>query len=542
MIKQPTFISRSSMNDLLAYAVLAIAMLLTYYGCLGHDLVFWDDPIYVVYNEAAKGFSLAHLQLAFTQSYSNNYAPLQIVSYMLDYQIWGMTPRGFILTNLLLHFANGVLIYRLYNRLFSSKVGALIAATLFLIHPVQVESVAWVSQRKNVLAMFFFLLSFGQYIRASAATRQKLHYWLSVLFYMLALLTKVAAIVLPLMLFLYDLCYDQRDHLRNRLKGYLPYLILSLILATVAILTQRLSQEGIPVVYYGGTFYQTALTMLVTFPDYLFNIGCPLFLSAIYSPPVKEFIDAKVIVCALLMALFILEGVVLFRQRRELFFWYALFFVSFIPVLQIVPLPTIIQDRYCYFPFVGLCGFGGLIIANSLKQATGKGMKFAIIALCCAPLPLLMVVAKKQAEIWQDPLTLFRETARKGIGSRYGINTDFVNYQMAEISAAMAQGYLGKVDDRVILNYYFEGLAYEPTHYQSLLSLANLLLERGNHQLAQKYFRQLTKHYPKSFEGFYGLGQTYQQAGNTAQAEEAFRHALTLNPAYEPAAKALQGR
>jgi hypothetical protein len=524
--------------DLLAYAVLCSAVVLTYFNCLGHDFVFWDDPIYIVYNEATKGFSIDHLRLAFTKSYSNNYAPIQIISYMLDYQIWGFNPSGFILTNLLLHFFNGVLVYHLYKRLFLSNFGALLAATIFLVHPVQVESVAWASQRKNVLSMFFFLVSFGFYIR-SVSEDERRYYWVSVIVYSLALLTKVAAIVLPLIIILYDFCYSQSDHFRTRLKKYTPYLITSLILAFIAINTQKYYDDGGQVAYYGGTVYKTVLTVLVTFPQYLFNFFCPMFLSTIYSPPIKQAIDIEVVICMLLIILFVIEGVILFHRRRQLFFWYVFFFVPFLPVLQIVPLPTIMQDRYLYFPLIGLCGCIAWAVGKMVNKAELSFTKYLIMALCFVPVPFLMYTANKHTSIWEDPLSLVRETAKLGIGSRYGIYNDFVNTQVADTCTMMAKGYKGKVSDSVILHYYLEALSYVPLHYDALQNAGFLLLERGNYPAAYKYFYRLTENYDRSFAGFYGLGQTYQRIGNNAKASEAYRRALALNPTYAPAIKAM---
>lgn len=524
-------------TNLLAYALLCAATALTYFNCLSHDFVFWDDPIYVVYNEAAKGFSLEHLQLAFTKSYSNNYAPLQIISYMFDYQLWGLNPKGFIVTNLLLHFLNGTLIYHLFKRLFSSHFGAFLAATIFLIHPVQVESVAWISQRKNVLSMFFFLISFGLYIRSSSEDKKHYFYWLSVIMYSLALLTKVAAIVLPLLIFIYDLCYSQFDHIRTRFKRYAPYLVTSFILAIIAINTQKYTQEGGQVAYYGGTVYKTALTVLITFPKYLFNIISPMFLSTIYSPPIKQAIDREVIICILLLILFLIEGVILFRQRRTLFIWYVFFFVAFLPVLQIVPLPTIMQDRYLYFPLVGLCGSIAWAVGKILNTIERQFTRYLIIALCFVPVPFLMATANHLTEIWHDPLSLVRETAKLGIGSRYGIYNDFVNTQVADTCIIMAKGYKDKVSDSVILQYYLEALSYVPLNYEALQNAGFLLLKHGNYPAAFKYFCRLTENYDRSFVGFYGL--TYQHVGNNAKASEAYRRTLTLNPTYSPAIKAL---
>src|SRR6266702_2626618 len=143
---------------------LLAATFAVYWQTLGHEfLLTWDDQKYVTANEAVRGFTLAHLQTAFTTFYIGNYAPLQIISYMADYTLWGLRATGFIFTNILLHALNGLLYYFLVFRLGGRRLWAFLASFIFLLHPVQVESVAWIAQRKNVLAMLFFLISFLLY-------------------------------------------------------------------------------------------------------------------------------------------------------------------------------------------------------------------------------------------------------------------------------------------------------------------------------------------------------------------------------------------
>jgi len=123
----------------------------------------WDDWRYVTTNETVNGFTIFHLKQAFSDYYLGNYAPLHILSYMIDHVLWGLHPGGYHLENVLFHLANGLLFYTLLRRLALSEWQACAAAWIFLLHPVQVESVAWVSQRKSLLAMFFFLIALLSY-------------------------------------------------------------------------------------------------------------------------------------------------------------------------------------------------------------------------------------------------------------------------------------------------------------------------------------------------------------------------------------------
>jgi 4-amino-4-deoxy-L-arabinose transferase-like glycosyltransferase len=169
---------------LLPVIVLSCLTFVVYANTLGHDfLLNWDDRLYVVDNETIQGITGEHLKDAFTRFYIGNYAPLHIISYMIDYTLWGMRPSGYILSNVLIHAVNGILFYLLLFRMNRRRALGFIAAFIFLLHPVQVESVSWISQRKNLLAMFFFLLSFHLYISYRTAEKPQ-----STLFYTSSLL------------------------------------------------------------------------------------------------------------------------------------------------------------------------------------------------------------------------------------------------------------------------------------------------------------------------------------------------------------------
>ena len=145
--------------------ILLAVTLAVYLRTLGHDFqLFWDDEKYVTANDTIKGFTLENLKGAFTTFTTGNYAPVQTISYMFDYQLWGMKAAGFFLTNIVLHVCNGILFYALLIRVGLGRLGAFFAAFVFLLHPVQVETVAWISERKNLLAMFFYLAAFVCYL------------------------------------------------------------------------------------------------------------------------------------------------------------------------------------------------------------------------------------------------------------------------------------------------------------------------------------------------------------------------------------------
>lgn len=527
-------------NHITVYLVLFCAMVFTYYNCLGHDFVYWDDVGYVINNEAIKGITFEHVKTAFSKSFIGNYAPIHILSYMIDYEVWGMKAAGFIFTNLVLHFFNGILLYHICLKLGLQRLGAVLAAFIFLMHPVQVESVVWISQRKNVLSMFLFLISLHSYISFRTAKDKAVWFYaISIIAYSLALLTKIAAVVLPIALLLYDHFNIDDRPLRKRIREYVPFIVVSVVLSGVAIMTQRLSQEGGPVAYYAGSGYKTFLTMITVFPQYLLNIFWPQFLSIIYGPPVKESIDSVVVISTVLIVLLIIEGSILYKRKSPLIFWYVFFFMAFIPVLQIIPLPTIMQDRYCYFPLLGLCGFVGLLADKYLFLKSHTAAKYLLIPFVILPMALLPCLARKQAKIWKDPVTLFSETAKTGVGGRYGYYSNFVEYNLVTTCYKMAEVLLAAGKPHEALVYYRKAIEVDPLHFESLLRMAFILLNEGKYKAAYQYNVRLTENYPNRFEVFYSIGQYYWVTGNPMKAEEAYQRALALKPVFLPALKDL---
>lgn len=337
--------------DLAPVLLLLIAAFTLYGKALGHDfLVNWDDPAYVSANPNIMGFTSEHLRNAVTNVYVGNYAPLPIISYMLDYTLWGFNATGFKLSNITLHALNTLLYYALLVRITGRRLLAMAAAALFLCHPVQVESVVWISQRKNLLAMFFFLISFQAYL----FWKERRHfgcYSLSLAAFSLALLSKSVTVILPLILICYDLCFREREVLWRLVRDKLPYLALAALCAVAAFYTQ--GYDGGKTGYLGGTPLLTMLNMLPVFSRYLILLLVPAQLSIIYNSPIITTLDTETALSVLLIVILIASWVYLYRRNRGLFFWSSLIVIGILPVSNIIPIETLMNDRYLYFPMIG---------------------------------------------------------------------------------------------------------------------------------------------------------------------------------------------
>lgn len=507
---------RISLAPALPYLVMVLAVALVFGRALGNQfLLNWDDYQYVVDNPAIRGFSWHTLYLAFTTNYGGNFAPVQIISYMVDYLFWGVQPSGYILTNLLLHTANGLLCYRLLLRLGSRCRPALFGAMLFLCHPVQVESVVWVSQRKNLLAMGFFLVALLAYVqyREGDGLHGRRFYWLSVAAFILALMTKSVAVVLPLVLLCHDTCRPQAERRQRGLVALLPYVAGAALVGLLTIFSQSHAMGGGRVPYHGGSPFATMLTMLPVLVRYFGLLFWPLRLSAVYNPPVKTAVDGEVLAAALFLGLLVALGAWLYRHRRQEFFWFAVIFIGLLPVMQIVPIITLMNDRYLYFPMVGVAGLaaaGLTTLGETGWRRTGNAGGMLLLV-------FLALLSWSRVGVWHDALTLW---------------SDAVAWDPANPTALVG---LGEVYLRHGATDRAEGIFREanracPTCRSPVVRLAAAALEKGDLAAAFGYINQLLRDAPREPDGHHLLGNYHYLQGDLAGAETAYKRALELKP------------
>jgi tetratricopeptide (TPR) repeat protein len=490
-----------------------------YVKVLGHDfLLNWDDPNYVTNNEAIRGFSVEHLKMAMTRLFYGNYAPLHILSYMSDYAVWGgLRPAGFFFTNILLHALNGLFLYALLAKVTGRKLWGFAAAFIFVCHPVQVESVAWISERKNLLAMFFFLPSLYLYIlyRERGWETGKTAYALSLLAFLLSLMAKSAAVILPPVLLLYDICYGERKKPAELLPDKIPYLFAAGIFSVLAFLSHGadLPDGGGRTTYHGGSPLATLFTMLPVFARYLALLFWPAHLSAAYDPPIKTGIDLSVALAALLLSLLAVFGVYLYRRRRDLLFWYSLFFIGLLPVSQIVPIITLMNDRYLYFPLLGAAAcFGALFpwldSRGGWRRVAGMGV--AILSLLTLPF-----VSFARTDAWRDSMTLWNDAVAKSPGATMawiGLGDALIDQEKYdEALTAMSRAY-----------------ALEPHKFATRKTLGFLYSRVGRPDEGRTLLLELVREFPAAEEAYLKLGDNYFSAGDLSGAEQAYRQALTV--------------
>lgn len=387
----------------------------TYFEITTHSLLInWDDLPYITNNSAIREISVQNLKAVFSQSFAGNYAPVQFVSYMIDYAIWENNPFGYFFANIFYHYISGVLLYFLLLRAGCWKWGALFGTAIFLVHPVQVESVAWASQRKNLLAMIFFLSSFHGYISyRERVGNDRLYFYVWSLFaFCLSLLSKPITVIFPLMLMMYDhLILSLRGSIYTH-KDKIPYFIAA---AIIAVFTTYNADSSGRVEYPANAMIVLPLSMLPVLLRYFQLLMCPIpsLQSFMYFPSLRNEIDPIVILSLIVAVALLLLGHYLYKKNQPCMFWYSLFFLGLIPVSQIVPLVTMMNDRYMYFPMLGVAG----IVAHLTGSIREKpGMEFwwkFILTILVSIVICLSALSYARGKVWRNSISLFSDAVAK---------------------------------------------------------------------------------------------------------------------------------
>lgn len=507
-------------KDLVYSGLILLVALVVYSGGWNNGfLVNWDDASFVTENPDIQSFTLANLYKIFTTYCLGTYAPIQLLSYMLDYSLWGPRPTVFLLVNVVFHGLSACLFYRILCRMHFTSGWALFAALLFTVHPVQVEGVAWISQRRNVLAMTFFLAAFWQYLNFTETNARRWRpYALSLGFFLLALLTKSVTVILPAILLSYDfLLREQRKRLSTIAAEKLPFALLALAGAVLAVISQAAEYgggraEGV----LGGSGLSAALTMLTVYKGYLFNLFWPLHLSAEYRVVIKHVLDGEVFLSAALLVISLVSVLLVGQdRRRSASFWLAVFFIGFLPVSQIVPFIHPMNDRYLYFPMLGFAAVLALLLQSCVVRirVSERTLRFAGVA----ALLLLAVLSWQRTGVWGSSLSLWQDAVAK-------------QPEALSAWANLGNTYEKAGDFRQALVSYQRALALNDKAYEIHYVVGALFLELGELDAAAQHLGRVLELSPGYDKALYSLGYVYLLNGQYAAAVSTLESGLQRAP------------
>ncbi len=336
-----------------ALAVVIITTFIIYFRAIKFNILYsWDDSLYIRENSHIKDLKWENIKLFFTNFYVAHYQPITILSYAIENKLGGGKAFLFHFDNILLHLFNTCLVYVLIRRISpKSAAVALITAAFFAVHPLHVESVVWIAERKDVLYSFFFLLALIMY-SSYLKTEKIKHLIFAGIFYVLSCLSKSAAVILPLVMLLMDYYAGRKISVKMFLEK-VPFFLISLVFGIVAMLATKKALIPAP----DMSIVEHLSIVSFSFFSYLFKAFIPVCLSPIY--PYPEDIGSGLPIMYYLSFLFVLAILVFVwysrKWGRDIIFGFVFFIITIMLVLQFIPTGlAIMADRYSYIPYIGI--------------------------------------------------------------------------------------------------------------------------------------------------------------------------------------------
>lgn len=530
-------------SNKLVYLLLGLALLLSliaYIPAFSAGFVNWDDQDYVMNNQIIRSFS--DFGKFFTTTVQGNYHPLTMLSLALNYAISGDNANSYHALNILFHLLNVLLVYFFILKLFPGNLFiAFTTAILFGVHPMHVESVAWVSERKDVLYSFFFLLGLIQYLRYLESPSKK-QFIYTLLWFILSIASKPAAIVFPLVLFLLDFFKGRKFSWPSVLEKT-PFFLLAIVLIFITTYYQK-AIGATPLV----TIYAFEKRMFFPFYGYMmyfFKMLWPMNLCTFYPfPPINEELSKAY----LLSPLFFLSSVYLCFKTRNRYpvitFGIAFYFINLLLILQFFMFGSaIIADRYTYIPFIGLF----VILAWYLDEYLKLSKKTAYSIIIGISL-LLTFLSYKQSETWTSTASLWDNAIEKHPSAKAYANRAYLyqqdgkfdkaielynksrllNIDNREVYFNLAVIYFHQNKDSLSLINYNQALQLKPDYVDALNGRGSLYARQGKSELALADFEKLRQIDPNYDAAYKNKAASYFKEGNYEMAIESYKEYLNI--------------
>ena len=478
-----------------------------------HPFISFDDPGYVTENPRVRGgLTGENVGWAFSSTAMSNWHPLTWLSHMTDVQLFGLDPRGHHLTNVFFHVASTLLLFFLLSGITGSPWQSLFVAALFALHPLHVESVAWVAERKDVLSgcfWFLTLLLYARYVKGPGTLR----YLFVLLSFAAGLMAKPMLVTLPVVLLLLDYWPLRRPLRWSLVKEKIPLFALSVLSSAVTWYAQE--QGGaiktLEVIPLGSRIGNA----MIAYGKYIGLAVFPRDLAMLY--PFPGSISPWEVLGAFLLLVLVCALVVVYRQRCPYlvtgWFW---FLFTLVPVIGIVQVGgQAMADRYTYLPLTGLfiaCAWG----VNDLL----RGWRYRTAVL--ATLAGLIVAASaavtwRQVGYWKDNLTLYRHTLEVTTGN-YVIRNNY--------GVALAQE--GRLDEAI--TQYREALTIWSRAANAYINLGDAMAQQGNYPEAIRYYQQALRIEPDYALALENMGRSLTAMGRDDEAVAIFEQSITMEP------------
>ena len=498
--------------------LLAFITLLVFIPATSNQFINFDDPDYVIENHVVQnGLTWAGVKWAFTGVHASNWHPLTWLSHMVDCDLFRLNPGGPHLVNILFHSVNAALLFALLFRLTKNLWPSVFITALFAWHPLHVESVAWIAERKDVLSTFFTLLTLQSYVRYVQENHRR-NFWFAVCFFMLALLSKPMPVTLPLVMLLLDYwplkrteidrlplvdsVPDQSATINDRLSMVFekwPFILLSAASCVITFLSQR--DTAVSSLAHVPLSFRLE-NMLVAYAGYLWKMVCPLDLAILYPlhAPIAWHLVAESVI--------ILTGIslIVWRERKFspwLIIGWLWFLVTLLPVIGLVQVGgQSMADRYTYFPLIGIFLALTFSIQALVRRFGFLGKWLALVAVLI--LGVCVALTENQLRYWRNSETLFTHAVIVADSAAARISLGTALRDQGRISEALTQ--------------YIRALKLDPDSTLIWSDIGWIFDEEGHFGLAAGYYQEAVKRNPTAADVYDNYGLVLVKLGRLDEA------------------------
>ena len=476
----------------LIYLALVLITLIAFEPLRQNGFVDYDDGKYVTANSQVQaGLNAKTIVWAFTTGHTGNWHPITWLSLMLDCELFGLDPKGHHLVNLLFHVANTLLLFWVLKGMTGAVWRSAFVAAAFALHPLHVESVAWASERKDVLSALFWMLTIAAYIRY---VRQKNTFWylLALFAFAAGLMAKPMLVTLPFVLLLLDywplnrIILNSKPYplsaIRYTLYEKLPFFILSAVMSVVVFLVQQSAKSVVAI--QSITLTSRAVNALAAYLMYMEKMIWPAHLAVLYPHPVNRLMVTEAAVGLFLLVVITSRIIDSAPNRKYLPVGWLWFLGTLVPVIGLVQVgQQAMADRYTYIPSIGLF----IIIAWGAADLTAKwpSQKIALAASAAVVLMAMLLSTRMQVRYWKNSFTLFE----------HAIAVTKDNYIM---QSNLGSAFRLKGDFDKAIDHYSQALKIQPDLSETHYNLALALQAKGRLDDALAHFRESLRINPDS--------------------------------------------
>lgn len=520
----------------------------SFYAVFNHEfLINWDDGAQVVNNADIKKISFSGIQKIFSTYYVGMYQPITTLTYAFDYAIYGMSSQGFHISNLLYHFIAIIMVFILLSKFFDNKLLIFFLTLLFSVHPTNVETVAWVSARSNILYTIFYVAGLIFYLKYLQESKKNKYFFIVFLFYGLSCLSKSAAITFPFTLLLFDIFFDKITF--RKIIEKIPFLIVSIVIGLITIDARINNSDIIDLSsHYNST--EVVLSVFYSVFMYIKIFFIPYSNSAFYIYPEKNGnnLTVEFYVSLILSAIcFIILLIIFYKRNKKVLFGLFFFLISLFIMLKFIATGLqFMADRYIYLPMIGIIIAVGYLFDKFFK----KYLLYSSLLLSIISISFICRTVFYN-NCWENEKLLFSQTLKTqpnavpcknllgvayrkqgNIGEALNLFNEIIRKYPKYGNAYNNRGNLYKDNGNIerAINDYNTALLYLGEDEEIYTNMGIVYAMKNDFQSAFKYFNKAIEKNRNYYLAYFNRGKANAMQGNFYKALDDLNNAININP------------